>query len=103
MSCGPGAALPQPDMQGVEDLAVVGSSSGVGKSMSFVDIDEDDSEPVAPVNELFFRVVTQLVYSVNHDEVPQSSKLAAKSCEFDVLFAANLKELESSLKFSLHL
>ena len=68
-------------MQGVEDLAVVGSSSGVGKSMSFVVIDD----------------------SVNHDEVPQSSKLAAKSCEFDVLFAANLKELESSLKFSLHL
>ena len=51
-------------MSEVEDTTAAGSSSGVGKNVSFVDIYEDDNESVVPVNDLSFKEVAQLVYSV---------------------------------------
>ena len=48
-------------------------------------------------------MVAQLAYSVNLDEVSQSSiSLCPSLVIFDVLFAANPRELEISPKFNLH-
>ena len=50
-----------------------GTSSGVGKSVTFADVDEEEGDIVVTFD-LSFRDIAQLVYAINSDSVPEASK-----------------------------